>query len=165
MRAVLPGGLGVWMEGIMVRQVRVVVEQLRDELVTLGLWKTEKKEMLRHVAQDAGRGESILEFLGTHVSPAFRSFSVPYGWAFRLGQPRSVPKVLVTRTDDLRKEWIFAPGQKWAAYAESRGDFVFIFERSADSDEKLYKLIKNQQNGIWKNQRFVAARRDWGISS
>eukprot|EP00435_Cladocopium_sp_Y103_P041739 s1569_g11.t1 len=36
--------------------VRVVVEQLRDELVTLGLWKTEKKEMLRHVAQDAGRG-------------------------------------------------------------------------------------------------------------
>eukprot|EP00435_Cladocopium_sp_Y103_P046803 s1426_g13.t1 len=32
--------------------VRVVVEQLRDELVTLGLWKTEKTDMLRHVAQD-----------------------------------------------------------------------------------------------------------------
>eukprot|EP00435_Cladocopium_sp_Y103_P004975 s4502_g1.t1 len=82
----------------LVKRVRVVVEQLRDELVMLGLWKTEKKEMLRHVAQDAGRG-----------------FSEPYGWAFRLGQPSSVPKVLVTRTDDLRKEWIFAPGQKWAA--------------------------------------------------
>ena len=64
-----------------------------------------------------------------NVGAGFKNFMVPYDLSLHLGVPRAAPQLAQVRSDDLRKELVWDEQQMWAAYAESRGDFVCIFER------------------------------------